>query len=93
MEHEEERHAAHPEIVQRLKRARGHLEKVITMIEAERPCLDVAQQLQAVAHAIENAKRLFVQHHIEECLDESLLDDKEGRKKHFADFKEITKYL
>jgi len=89
----EKRHSAHPEIVQRLKRARGHLEKVITMIEAEQPCVDVAQQLQAVAHAIENAKRAFVHHHIEECLDESLFDDEESRKKHFAEFKEITKYL
>ncbi len=93
MKSAEGKHAAHPEIVQRLKRARGHLEKVITMIEGEEPCVNVAQQLQAVAHAIENAKRAFVQHHIEECLDESLFDDEEGRKKHFAEFKEITKYL
>ena len=38
----------HPEIVKRLRRAEGHLRGIIDMIETQRPCLDVAQQLQAV---------------------------------------------
>ena len=45
-------HASHPDIVKRLKRASGHLNKVITMIEEGTPCLDVAQQLHAVANAV-----------------------------------------
>ncbi|HCT34657.1 MAG TPA: hypothetical protein DF966_16000 [Sulfitobacter sp.] len=35
-------HATHPDIVKRLKRANGHLLSVIGMIEAERPCTDIA---------------------------------------------------
>ena len=35
---------------------RGHVASIITMIEEERGCLDVAQQLQAVEKAIANAK-------------------------------------
>ncbi len=93
MAHTKTQHTAHPGIAQRLKRARGHLDKVIAMIEAEEPCLKVAQQLQAVTNAIENGKRIFVQHHIESCLDESQFDDEGTRKKHLAEFKEITKYL
>ena len=45
-----------PEIGTRLKRAQGHLAAVIAMLEAGRPCLDLAQQLHAVEKAIGNAK-------------------------------------
>ncbi|WP_303908400.1 metal-sensing transcriptional repressor [Thiohalomonas denitrificans] len=38
------------------------------MIEQGKPCLEVAQQLQAVYKAIGNAKTVFVQDHIEGCL-------------------------
>ena len=86
-------HSQHPEIVNRLRRANGHLAKVIEMIEDGQPCLKVAQQLHAVSHAVDNAKRAFVQHHIEECLDETLFDSPENRKKHLEEFQEITKYL
>jgi len=44
-------HATHPDIIERLKRANGHLLSVIEMIEAERPCIDIAQQLHAVEKA------------------------------------------
>ena len=50
-------HETHPEIVKRLKRAGGHLNSIIEMIEAGRPCLDLAQQLHAVEKAVYQAKR------------------------------------
>lgn len=62
------KHASHPSIVARLKRAEGHLRSVIAMMEAERPCLDIAQQLHAVEKAITGAKRTFIQDHIDHCL-------------------------
>ena len=57
-------HETHPEIVKRLKRADGHLKGVIEMIEAGRPCLDVAQQIHAVEKAICQAKKTLLQAHI-----------------------------
>lgn len=63
------KHACHPEIVTRLKRASGHLIKVIAMIEAEESCEKVAQQLQAVTSAMVAAKRQYVADHIDNCLD------------------------
>ena len=90
---EKHAHSQHPEILNRLRRANGHLAKVIQMLEEQQPCLKVAQQLQAVSHALENAKRAFVQNHIKECLDESLFDSTENRKKHLEEYQEITKYL
>ena len=54
-------HASHSEIIKRLKRAEGHLKSIVTMLEEERDCLDVAQQLQAEEKAIINAKKALVQ--------------------------------
>ena len=63
-------HASHPAIIKRLKRADGHLRSVIDMIEAGKPCVDVAQQLQAVEKAVANAKRALIHDHLDHCLDE-----------------------
>lgn len=63
------KHASHPAILKRLKRAEGHLRSVIAMIEAERPCVELAQQLHAVESAIANAKRELIHDHIDHCLD------------------------
>lgn len=63
-------HASHPAIIKRLKRADGHLRSVIEMIEAGKPCVDVAQQLQAVEKAIVNAKRALIHDHLDHCLAE-----------------------
>lgn len=78
-------HATHPKVVVRLKRADGHLASVIAMIEAGRPCLELAQQLQAVEKAIANAKRTLIQDHIDHCLDGGGYDP--------AEFRAITRYL
>src|SRR5260370_28230984 len=58
-------HHTHPEIVKRLRRAEGHLRSIIEMIETERPCLDVAQQLHAVERAIAQAKKTLIHDHVE----------------------------
>ena len=86
-------HSTHPAIIKRLKRANGHLAKIISMIEEERPCLEVAQQMQAVSKAVENAKTTFIHDHIQGCLSADSLSDKKKLDAHIADFKEITKYL
>ena len=87
------RHKSHPEIVKRLKCDERHLKSVIAMIEAGRPCFNIAQQLHAVEKAVENAKRTLIQDHLDHCLDETVgALDREQRKSIDA-FKAITKYL
>ena len=63
------KHASHPAIVNRLKRAEGHIRSIIQMIEAERPCADIAQQLHAVEAAITKAKRELIHDHLDHCLE------------------------
>ena len=86
-------HQSHPDVVKRLKRAAGHLQSVIAMIEAERPCPEVAQQLHAVAKAVENAKTAFVQDHIEHCIDGGM-DRQPGEVRALVqELKDVAKYL
>ena len=79
----------HVAIAKRLKRANGHLETIIEMIEAGRPCTEIAQQLRAVEGAIENAKKALIHDHIGHSLKVS------GAKGHAAlkHFRAIVKYL
>ena len=80
------KHASHPDIVKRLKRAEGHLRAVIAMFDEGKGCLDLAQQLHAVESAVSNAKREMIHDHINNCLDEP-------SKAAFRELKEISKYL
>lgn len=61
-------HASHPAIASRLKRAEGHLRRVIAMIEEGRPCVDLATQLHAVERAVAEAKRALIHDHIDHCV-------------------------
>ncbi|MBB4285920.1 metal-sensing transcriptional repressor [Roseospira goensis] len=85
-------HATHADIVKRLRRAEGHLRKISAMIEEERPCVDVAQQLAAVEAAVRQAKQVFIRDHIDHCLDGVLRDGPEA-KAVLAEFKDISRYL
>ena len=86
-------HESHPAIINRLKRAKGHLSKVIEMIEAGRPCLDLAQQLQAVESAVSNAKQTLIHDHLDHCLDAVAGADRPASAEELEEFKKITRYL
>jgi DNA-binding FrmR family transcriptional regulator len=86
-------HTAHPDVVKRLKRASGHLQNVITMIESQRTCVDIAQQLHAVEKAISAAKKLVIHDHLDHCLEEVVGAEPSSVRASIAEFKDITKYL
>jgi len=86
-------HSAHPDILKRLKRAQGHLKSIITMLEDQRGCLEIVQQLQAVEKAITNAKKTLVHDHIDHCLEGSVKNGALPADEAVREFKEITKYL
>lgn len=85
-------HNSHSDIIKRLKRASGHLQSVIKMIEEEKSCLEIAQQMHAVENALSNAKKVLIHDHLDHCL-EHALEDKKPSTKVIKEFKEITKYL
>jgi len=67
-------HTTHPAIIARLRRAEGHLRRVIAMLEEGAPCLDIATQAHAVERAIANAKRGLIHDHMDHCLDNGAAD-------------------
>lgn len=85
-------HTSHAAITVRLKRAEGHLRSVIGMIEAGRPCVDLAQQLHAVEAAVGAAKRELIHDHIEHCLEAPGSGGPEASTA-LAELKTLTKFL
>ena len=86
-------HRSHPAIVKRLKRASGHLSKVIEMIESGRPCVELAQQLAAVESAIASAKKTLIHDHIEHCLDSTGDMNPLTLRSELKELKDITRFL
>ncbi|WP_257169622.1 metal-sensing transcriptional repressor [Bradyrhizobium sp. SRS-191] len=87
-------HESHKDIVKRLKRADGHLQKVIAMLAEGRPCLDLAQQLHAVEKAISEAKKTLIHDHVDNCLDAAANGGAgKSTKNVLAEFKAISRYL
>jgi len=81
-------HQSHTDITKRLKRAHGHLAKVIAMIEQGQPCVALAQQLHAVESALTNAKRELIHDHLEHCL-----EDGDAHTEALSELKQLAKYL
>ena len=86
-------HTQHPAIVRRLKRADAHLKAIINMIERGRPCLQIAQQLQAVESAIENAKKALIHDHISDCIERPLKATGSAGRAPLKQLRLIAKYL
>jgi DNA-binding FrmR family transcriptional regulator len=86
-------HHSHRSIVNRLKRADGHLQTTIGMIEEGRDCLDIAQQLHAVICALQGAKSELIHEHLEHCLEAALGPTSREQRRTLDAFREIARYL
>lgn len=80
--------ASKKRITHRLKIARGHLDKVISMVEDDTYCIDVLTQSQAVQSALAGVDQLILSDHIENCIGEQLKNG--DSKKAFSEI--ITVY-
>ena len=65
-------------ILHRLKIARGHLERVIMMVEKDEYCIDVIHQSQAVQAALKNIDQIILKNHMETCVADAI---KQGKSK------------
>ena len=61
-------HESKKNVVNRLARAIGHLEKVKRMVEDDCDCAEVLIQIAAVRAAIENTGKVILQDHIQNCI-------------------------
>lgn len=59
-------------ILHRLKIARGHLEKVIRMVEDDVYCIDILHQSQAVRAGLKKTDSLILENHLKGCVADSI---------------------
>lgn len=59
-------------ILHRLKIAKGHLEKVIAMVNADEYCIDVVHQLLAVQSALKKTDEIILENHLKTCVADSI---------------------
>ncbi|MFN4212729.1 MAG: metal-sensitive transcriptional regulator [Microgenomates group bacterium] len=69
------------DLLHRLKIARGHLEKVIAMVESEKYCFDIIQQTRAVESALKKVDEILLEHHLKTCVREAIKNDKDVEEK------------
>jgi DNA-binding FrmR family transcriptional regulator len=86
-------HAANPDLLNRLRRAHGHLAGIVRMVEEGDDGLKIAQQMQAVVSALEKTKTLIVTDHIEHHLEELIGPLPGSIRNDLAKLGELAKYL
>lgn len=59
-------------ITHRLKIARGHLDKVISMMEGDRYCIDVLHQMQAIESGLKETGNLLLENHLKQCVADAI---------------------
>lgn len=59
-------------ILHRLKISKGHLEKVINMVDSDEYCINVVHQLIAVESALRNIDELVLENHLRTCVADSI---------------------
>lgn len=64
-------------ILHRLKIAKGHLTKIISMVESGEYCIDVIHQSQAVQRALQEADNLVLENHLKTCVASAIKNGKD----------------
>lgn len=70
------------EVRRRLKRARGQVDGIDRMLEENRPCAEILQQIAAAQEALRAAGKLMVRSYLEKCATEGI---RAGRTKEVYD--------
>jgi DNA-binding FrmR family transcriptional regulator len=66
-------------VLHRLKIARGHLEKIIKMVEADEYCIDVLTQSKAVQSALAKADASLLENHLSHCVVDHIKNGQEKK--------------
>ena len=68
------------DITHKLKIARGQIDGILQMIDENRYCVDISNQLQATQALLRSANQEILQEHIRNCVREALQTDVETPK-------------
>jgi len=86
-------HTHNQDLINRLKRAQGHLATIVKMVEENRDGLDIAQQMQAVVKALEKAKTVLVSDHIEHHIEAVIGPLSREAREELTRLGQLAKYL
>ena len=64
-----------------LKTAKGQLEGVLKMVEDDRYCVDISNQIMAVIAILRNTNRDILQAHLEGCITDAMNPDEQDKIK------------
>ena len=69
----------HEKIKKYLSIARGQLDGVLKMVEEDRYCLDISDQLMATRALLKKTNNLILRNHIDHCVKEAILSGEEEK--------------
>lgn len=64
--------ADHAQVTRLLKTARGQIDGILKMVEEDRYCLDVSNQLMATQSILKKANRMVLKAHMDYCVREAI---------------------
>lgn len=59
-------------VIHRLQIAKGHLEKVLKMVQTDAYCIDVVHQSMAVQSALKKVDEVILENHLKTCVSDSI---------------------
>lgn len=68
-------------LLHRLKIIRGHLDKVIRMVDDDEYCLDIIQQTGAIQNALKKVDLLLLEHHLKTCIRSTIISNRNVEEK------------
>ena len=81
-------------VLRQLKTARGQLEGIIKMVEENRYCIDISNQVLATRALLERTNRIILEGHIEGCiLDAAATGSDEERKEKISELSNMIKKM
>ncbi len=66
----------HERITHRLKISRGHLDKVIQMMDDDAYCIDIMHQIQAIESGLKGTGNLLLENHLKGCVTNAISEGK-----------------
>lgn len=76
-------------IIHRLKISKGHLEKVIKMLEEDAYCIDVLHQMNAIQSGLKETGNVVLENHLKGCVSDAISKGKKDEA--IAEIMEVFK--
>ncbi len=83
--------ADHQKIKRQLKIAKGQIDGIIKMIDEDRYCIDIYNQINATRAILAKVNRKIMEEHMKSCVKEAILNDDDSKIKEAFEAMNMTK--